>query len=121
MKADVKKVAVCCVLLAALTTGCQTPADKQESQQVKREKTAFQTSQPWRATMDNRADVAIVYGVGGNPSDKDKNALSFEERVQSWRDRGYITHFMTGIAWGGYEDYFTGQWDGKMHLDEGQV
>ena len=71
--------------------------------------------------MDNRADVAIVYGVGGNPSDKDKNALSFEERVQSWRDRGYITHFMTGIAWGGYEDYFTGQWDGKMHLDEGQV
>ena len=77
MKADVKKVAVCCVLLAALTTGCQTPADKQESQQVKREKTAFQTSQPWRATMDNRADVAIVYGVGGNPSDKDKNALSF--------------------------------------------
>ena len=28
---------------------------------------------------------------------------------------------MTGIAWGEYQDYFTGQWDGKCHLDEGQV
>jgi hypothetical protein len=64
---------------------------------------------------DVRADVAIVYGVG------DRQGMTFEQRVQSWRDRGYITHFMTGIAWGGYQDYFTGQWDGKSHLDEGQV
>jgi hypothetical protein len=28
---------------------------------------------------------------------------------------------MTGIAWGEYQDYFTGQWDGQWHLDEGQV
>ena len=28
---------------------------------------------------------------------------------------------MTGIAWGEYQDYFTGKWDGKWHLDEGQV
>ena len=28
---------------------------------------------------------------------------------------------MTGIAWGEYQDYFTGKWDGKPHLDEGQV
>ena len=28
---------------------------------------------------------------------------------------------MTGIAWGGYQDYFTGEWDGVAHLDEGQV
>ncbi|GGC30271.1 hypothetical protein GCM10011386_22850 [Parapedobacter defluvii] len=62
----------------------------------------------------------MVYGVGGNPSDKHKGK-SFEERVQSWRERGYSTHFMTGIAWGEYQDYFTGQWDGKWHLDEGQV
>lgn len=86
----------------------------------KREKTAFQTSQQWKPTTDNRADVAIVYGVGGNPSDVVKGK-SFEERVQSWRERGYVTHFMTGIAWGEYQDYFTGQWDGKWHLDEGQV
>ncbi|MDR0561034.1 MAG: hypothetical protein LBG92_12805 [Prevotellaceae bacterium] len=84
------------------------------------EKTAFQTSRAWKPVTDSRADVAIVYGVGGNPSDKTKSP-QFEQRVQSWRDHGYITHFMTGIAWGEYQDYFTGKWDGKWHLDEGQV
>ncbi|MBF0647840.1 hypothetical protein IR083_03280 [Dysgonomonas sp. GY75] len=83
-------------------------------------KTTFQTSREWRPTIDNRADAVMVYGVGGNPSDKSKR-IPFEERVQSWRDRGYTVHFMTGIAWGEYQEYFTGQWDGKMHLDEGQV
>ncbi len=85
-------------------------------------KTTFQTSREWRPTIDNRADAVMVYGVGGNPSDKSRNkGITFEERVKSWRDRGYTTHFMTGIAWGEYQDYFTGEWDGKMHLDEGQV
>lgn len=83
-------------------------------------KTTFQTSREWRPTIDNRADAVMVYGVGGNPSDKSK-AVSFEDRVQSWREKGYIVHFMTGIAWGEYKDYFTGEWDGKWHLDEGQV
>lgn len=85
-----------------------------------KEKTTFQTSREWRPTIDNRADAVMVYGVGGNPSDKSKR-IPFEERVQSWRDRGYTVHFMTGIAWGEYQDYFTGKWDGKWHLDEGQV
>lgn len=85
-------------------------------------KTTFQSSREWRPTIDNRADAVMVYGVGGNPSDKGRRrGISFEERVKSWRDRGYITHFMTGIAWGEYQDYFTGQWDGRWHLDEGQV
>lgn len=63
----------------------------------------------------------MVYGVGGNPSDRNGKGMSFEQRVKSWRDRGYVTHFMTGIAWGAYQDYFTGEWDGEWHLDEGQV
>jgi len=92
----------------------------QSNKETKREKTAFQTSAPWKPVTDIRADVAIVYGVGGNPSDRSRR-IPFEERVQSWRDRGYTTHFMTGIAWGEYKDYFTGEWDGKQHLDEGQV
>lgn len=83
-------------------------------------KTTFQSSREWRPTIDNRADAVMIYGTGGNPSDKSRK-IPFEERVKSWRDRGYITHFMTGIAWGEYQDYFTGKWDGKMHLDEGQV
>lgn len=83
-------------------------------------KTTFQTSREWRPTIDNRADAVMVYGVGGNPSDRAKKK-SFEDRVASWREKGYTVHFMTGIAWGEYQDYFTGQWDGKRHLDEGQV
>lgn len=82
-----------------------------------KEKTCFQTSGQWKPVTDVRADVAIVYGTGSNR----RSGMTFEERVQSWRDRGYTAHFMTGIAWGGYQDYFTGQWDGVEHLDEGQV
>ncbi|WP_343559714.1 hypothetical protein [Sphingobacterium sp.] len=99
------------MLLVALT------ATAQKGDPVK---TTFQSSREWRPTIDNRADAVMIYGTGGNPSDKSRK-IPFEERVKSWRDRGYITHFMTGIAWGEYQDYFTGKWDGKMHLDEGQV
>ena len=107
--------------LGLLAVSCDQKVKKEgASIEGNREKTAFQTSQPWKPTTDVRADVAIVYGVGGNPSEK-RSGLTFEERVQSWRDKGYITHFMTGIAWGEYQDYFTGEWDGKWHLDEGQV
>ncbi|WP_234347433.1 hypothetical protein [Parabacteroides bouchesdurhonensis] len=120
MKTNVKKVLTCCVLLSFIVSGCQSEQKTEENQAGKREKTAFQTGQPWKPTTDVRADVAIVYGVGGNPSEK-RDGMSFEQRVQSWRDKGYITHFMTGIAWGSYQDYFTGDWDGEWHLDEGQV
>lgn len=82
------------------------------------EKTVFQTSNPWKPVIDVRADVAIVYSVKDH---HEKGNMTFEELVQTWRDRGYTTHFMTGIAWGEYQDYFTGEWDGEMHLDEGQV
>ncbi len=83
-------------------------------------KTTFQSSQEWRPTLDNRADAVMVYGVNGNTSDVAQKK-TFENRVASWRERGYITHFMTGIAWGNYQEYFTGKWDGEAHLDEGQV
>lgn len=119
MKTNVDKLLLSCAAFSLLATACQTKSQT-TTQTERREKTAFQTGQPWKPTTDNRADVAIVYGVGGNPSEK-RSGLTFEERVQSWRDKGYITHFMTGIAWGEYQDYFTGQWDGVWHLDEGQV
>jgi hypothetical protein len=91
-----------------------------DSSKAERAKTAFQTSSGWIPEIDIRADVAIVYGMNGNPSDHD-NKSSFEARLKSWRERGYNTHFMTGIAWGSYQDYFLGKWDGENHLGEGQV
>lgn len=121
MKTNVEKLVLSCVAFSLLTTSCLTGQKGTEATHTeRREKTAFQTGQPWKPTTDVRADVSIVYGVGGNPSEK-RSGLTFEERVQSWRDKGYTTHFMTGIAWGEYQDYFTGKWDGKWHLDEGQV
>lgn len=80
-----------------------------------KEKTAFQTSSAWMPEIDVRSDIAIVYGANDRPG------LTFEQRVKSWRDHGYITHFMTGIAWGEYQDYHLGKWDGKNHLGEGQI
>ena len=79
------------------------------------EKTTFQTSSPWIPEIDVRSDMAIVYGTG------DRKGMSFEQRLQSWRDHGYQPAFMTGIAWGEYFDYFLGQWDGQNHLGVGQV
>lgn len=112
MKTDYKNL-----ILGVLALSVCSPVVAQNNKRVK---TTFQTSREWKATIDNRADAVMVYGVGGNPSDRSKK-LSFEERVQSWKERGYTVHFMTGIAWGEYQDYFTGEWDGKSHLDEGQV
>ena len=78
-------------------------------------KTVFQTADPWKPETDVRADAAIVYGTSDRPG------VTFEQRVQSWKNKGYQTQFMTGVAWGNYQDYFLGKWDGiNDHLKEGQ-
>src|SRR5680860_647628 len=111
-------------LLSVFSVSCQQRITSSRTSVEKSdtliEKTAFQTSSPWMSEIDVRSDIAIVYGTNGNPSDNSKKT-TFEERVKSWKDHGYKTHFMTGIAWGAYEDYFLGEWDGKNHLGEGQV
>ncbi len=112
-----KQIIALCSAAILAACACGTPQQKSSADNVK---TTFQSAREWRPTIDNRADAVMVYGVGGNPSDRSKR-ISFEDRVRSWQERGYITHFMTGIAWGEYQDYFTGKWDGKPHLDEGQV
>jgi hypothetical protein len=109
------------IFLTIILVGCGSKTDNSQDVVINKEKTAFQTSEPWKPITDIRSDVAIVYGAGDRQARDGRPAMTFEERVQTWRDRGYITHFMTGIAWGGYQDYFTGQWDGKTHWDEGQV
>jgi hypothetical protein len=100
---------ICCFATFLSIVQAQTPPP------ASKEKTAFQTSAPWSPAIDVRSDVAIVYGANDRPG------MTFEQRVKSWRDHGYETHFMTGIAWGEYKDYFLGQWDGINHLGEGQI
>ncbi len=119
MKINNVTLLLSCAVSLSLMTGC-SHAKRVNENTYPQEKTVFQTSREWRPTIDNRGDVAIIYGVGGNPSDRSRR-VPFEQRVRSWQERGYKTHFMTGIAWGEYQDYFTGEWDGQWHLDEGQV
>ncbi len=112
--------AIVAAFLAAMafSQSCSTTKPENPGSDVK---TTFQTSSIWKPTIDTRADAAMVYGTG-KPLDEDgpDGESAVENRIRSWRERGYRVDFMTGIAWGGYEDYFTGKWDGKPHLDEGQ-
>jgi len=104
---------LCLIFTLISFSGLAQKADKTTT--PPKEKTAFQTSSPWRPEIDVRSDIAIVYGAGDRPG------MTFEQRVKSWRDRGYQTDFMTGIAWGNYDEYFLGKWDGKNHFGDGQV
>lgn len=76
-----------------------------------RDKTTFQTGRKWNAAFDLRSDAVMVYGPGNN----------LPKRIESWRQHGYNVQFMTGIAWGNYQNYFTGEFDGRSHMNEGQV
>jgi len=86
--------------------------DSSSKRSSEREKTCFQTASPWRPELDIRSDVAIIYG----PASAD-----FEERLGGWKEKGYKIHMMTGVAWGEYQDYFKGEYDGKEHLEDAQT
>src|SRR5579859_5274345 len=75
------------------------------------ERTCFQTSRPWSGVADLGSDVAVAYGIDPGLS----------ERVRSWREHGYRVHVMTGVAWGQYQDYLFGRFDGINHQDEAQT
>jgi len=99
---------VALTLLAALLAIRGGPVD--DSQQAL-ERTVFQTGSPYSDRINLRSDVAIVYGIGPD----------MPARVKTWRDRGYRIHLMTGVAWGEYQDYLYGRFDGINHVDEAQT
>ena len=75
------------------------------------ERTSFQTGKPWSPSGNLRSDVAIVYGIDTN----------LPARIETWREHGYRIHVMTGVAWGEYQDYLYGRFDGINHEDEAQT
>ena len=113
-----KKVTLAISLCLALAACDQTLNHNTETQSQVR--TTFQTTQPWRPTMDNRADAVMIYGIYGDHRIPEQRK-AFHDRIKSWSERGYSTHFMTGIAWGEYQDFFSGAWDGSRHDDNGLV
>jgi hypothetical protein len=75
------------------------------------ERTCFQTGKAWSEKSNLRSDVAIVYGIDAG----------LPERITTWREHGYRIHVMTGVAWGQYQDYLYGRFDGINHEDEAQM
>ncbi|HAO80431.1 MAG TPA: hypothetical protein DCQ92_15975, partial [Verrucomicrobia subdivision 3 bacterium] len=75
------------------------------------ERTCFQTGKAWSPQGNLRSDVAIVYGIDTN----------LPSRVEAWRSHNYRIHVMTGVAWGEYQDYLYGRFDGINHEDEAQT
>ena len=86
-------------------------AQMPEAQPPSSERTVFQTGRTYSDRINLRANVAIVYGFD----------LAMPGRVKAWRDRGYKVHLMTGVAWGQYQDYYFGRWDGVDHEVEAQT
>jgi hypothetical protein len=108
---------ICLVALLALTAGGAVlpnpqaaPAAPPDPRQGE-ERTSFQSGGHWDPGVQIGADVAMAYGI--DPS--------IGERIGRWRDRGYIPHVMTGVAWGQYQDYLYGRFDGINHVDEAQT
>jgi hypothetical protein len=88
-----------------------SPRQRRADAKQREERTSFQSSGGYTPRTHLNADVAMVYGI-------DK---SLPERLKTWRDKGYICHVMTGVAWGEYQDYLYGRFDGKNHEDEAQT
>lgn len=100
-------IAVACPLLADTNAIPPFPPDPAQAL----ERTCFQTGKAWSPQGNLRSDVAIVYGIdAGMP-----------QRIETWRQRGYRIHVMTGVAWGEYQDYLYGRFDGINHEDEAQT
>jgi len=95
------------VVLAAQGTAPEQNANPRRSE----ERLSFQTGQPWTPRTNLNADVAMVYGIGPR----------MLQNLQSWRQHGYIADVMTGVAWGEYQDYLSGRFDGQTHGDQAQM
>lgn len=103
--------AVLFFLLCAPALTAATPHATTGPSPTPGEQTCFQTARPWTPGTNLATDVAIVYGIDPN----------LPSRIQSWRDNGYHIHVMTGVAWGNYQDYLYGKFDGVNHEDEAQT
>ncbi len=97
--------------LMMLSSACHAQDKQAEVERTKDERLSFQSFDPWSPRTHLDADVAMVYGIDA----------SLPQRIETWRRRGYRIHVMTGVAWGEYQDYLFGRFDGKNHEDESQM
>lgn len=75
-------------------------------------RTTYQEHGAYEPRSDLKTDGVMVYGVS------DETIAGFD----IWRERsGSIVQVMTGIAWGNYQDFLGGRWDGVEHWDDAQT
>ena len=72
--------------------------------------TGCQEHRPWSPRTDLQFDFIMVYGVNDH----------MRERIQAYWEHGYVVALMAGCAWGDYQDYLDGAWDGRKHWEESQ-
>ncbi len=105
----------CAALAAAAGTlaGCQSlPVNGVDLRRPATEdRLTFQAQARWQPRVNLNADAAMVYGIDA----------ALPARLDTWREKGYSPQVMTGVAWGEYQDYLYGRWDGTPHLDEVQT
>src|SRR5579872_242018 len=96
--------------LAALVLAAAPAAPRRDARAAD-ERLSFQTGGPWSPRVNLNADVAMVYGIGPD----------LPAKIETWRKHGYIIQVMTGVAWGNYQDYLYGRYDGQDHWDQAQT
>ncbi len=96
---------------ASARVSAQNPSTRPADPGQKMERTCFQTHARWDGKIQLRSDVAVCYGIDS----------SLPERIAQWKNQGYITHLMTGVSWGEYQDYLYARFDGVRHVDEAQT
>lgn len=104
-------VLACLVTAVNIASAADSPSPFASDPNQVLERTCFQTGKEWTPRGNLRSDVAIVYGIDTN----------LPARIATWREHGYRTHVMTGVAWGEYQDYLYRRFDGINHEDEAQT
>lgn len=98
------------LLFGSIMRAQDIAADKDGNARHQEERLSFQTRGGWSPRTNVNADVAMVYGIGS----------AMRPSLNSWRGHGYKVQVMTGVAWGEYQNYLDGQFDGHYHWDEAQ-
>jgi hypothetical protein len=97
-------------LIAGPLLSQDVAADKDGNSRRDEQRLSFQTNAPWSPRTNVNADIAMIYGI--DPA--------LPANLASWRQHGYVVQVMTGVAWGAYQDYLDGRFDGHFHWDEAQ-
>lgn len=99
------------LLLSVEMMAQQNAANDNATARRAEQRLIFQTGEPWTPRTNLNADAAMVYGIGPQMA----------PNLETWRQHGYIVDVMTGVAWGEYQDYLSGKFDGQNHMDQAQM